>query len=112
MRPILPAERMNAGAQKSASNFHSGIIKEVDDLSKQHEWLIVGMKMNPVVKSAKKNLDAKGIKYHYVEYGSYFSMWKPRLALKLWAGWPTYPMVFNKGILIGGNSDLERFLKG
>jgi monothiol glutaredoxin len=63
MRPILPAERMNAGAQK-------------------------------------------------VEYGSYFSMWKPRLALKLWAGWPTYPMVFNKGILIGGNSDLERFLKG
>jgi glutaredoxin-related protein len=29
----------------------------------------------------------------------------------MWSGWPTYPMVFVKGVLIGGASELERFLQ-
>ena len=28
----------------------------------------------------------------------------------MWTGWPTFPMVFAKGVLIGGASDLERLL--
>ena len=26
----------------------------------------------------------------------------------MWTGWPTFPMVFVKGVLVGGASDLER----
>ena len=30
-----------------------------------------------------------------------------RTALKLWTGWPTFPMVFVKGALVGGFDDLK-----
>jgi glutaredoxin-related protein len=46
-----------------------------------------------------------------MEYGSYVSGWRRRNALKMWNGWPTFPMVFVKGILIGGASDLDRLVK-
>ena len=34
--------------------------------------------------------------------------WCIRNALKLWTGWPTFPMVFVKGVLVGGFDDLEK----
>jgi monothiol glutaredoxin len=30
----------------------------------------------------------------YLEYGSYTKGWRRRLALKMWTGWPTFPMIF------------------
>ena len=42
--------------------------------------------------------------------GRYFSTWRRRLALKMWTGWPTFPMVFVKGTLVGGADDLERLI--
>jgi monothiol glutaredoxin len=48
--------------------------------------------------------------YRYLEYGSYFSGWRLRTALKMWTGWPTFPMVFVKGVLVGGASDLQRLI--
>ena len=68
------------------------------------------MRINPMPKKARRLLDAAGIAYHYLEYGSYFSLWRRRLALKMWTGWPTFPMVFVKGVLVGGADDLERLL--
>jgi glutaredoxin-related protein len=29
----------------------------------------------------------------------------------MWTGWPTFPMVFVKGVLIGGADDLARLLE-
>jgi glutaredoxin-related protein len=34
-----------------------------------------------------------------------------RNALKMWTGWPTFPLVFVKGVLIGGADDLERLIQ-
>jgi glutaredoxin-related protein len=28
----------------------------------------------------------------------------------MWAGWPTFPMVFVKGVLVGGATDLEKLV--
>jgi len=28
----------------------------------------------------------------------------------MWTGWPTFPMVFVKGVLIGGAADLESLI--
>jgi glutaredoxin-related protein len=28
----------------------------------------------------------------------------------MWAGWPTFPMVFVKGVLVGGASELEKLI--
>jgi glutaredoxin-related protein len=29
----------------------------------------------------------------------------------MWTGWSTFPMVFVKGILVGGSSDLKRLIE-
>jgi glutaredoxin-related protein len=42
------------------------------------------------------------VTYKYLEYGSYLSQWKTRLAIKLWSGFPTFPQVYVNGTLIGG----------
>jgi monothiol glutaredoxin len=55
-------------------------------------------------------LDAAGVAYEYLEYGSYISEWRRRSALKMWSGWPTLPMVFVRGTLVGGAKDLQALI--
>jgi len=61
-------------------------------------------------RKARKLLDAAGVAHHDLDYGSYLSGWRRRNALKMWTGWPTFPMVFVKGVLVGGAQDLERLV--
>jgi glutaredoxin-related protein len=68
------------------------------------------MTQNPVVKKARKVLEAANMPYAYLSYGSYLSKWKERLAIKIWSGWPTYPQVFIDGKLIGGCAELVKYL--
>ena len=69
------------------------------------------MKQNPFPKKARKALDAAGVPYTYLEYGSYLKGWRRRNALKMWTGWPTFPMVFVKGVLVGGASELQKLIE-
>ena len=55
-------------------------------------------------------LESAKLSYKYLEYGSYLNKWRRRNALKMWTGWPTFPMVFVKGVLIGGADDLNRLI--
>lgn len=64
----------------------------------------------PRPKRARKALDAAGLPYN-LDYGSYLDGWRRRNALKMWTGWPTFPMVFATGVLIGGADDLERLIQ-
>jgi glutaredoxin-related protein len=68
------------------------------------------MAHNPFVSKARKAFESAGIDFKYLQYGSYFSGWKPRLAIKLWSGWPTYPQVFVNGKLIGGFQETQKAL--
>lgn len=111
MRKNLPTEKVTPTAAQAIENFFPAVITEIETATKNNEWLIVGMAQNPVVKGAKKFLAEKNITFKYLEYGSYFSQWKLRLAIKLWSGWPTFPQVFHKGILVGGFDDLKVYLK-
>jgi glutaredoxin-related protein len=76
-----------------------------------NEIVVVGMRQNPFPKKARKLLDAAGRAYKYLEYGGYFGGYRERLPLKMWSGWPTLPMVFVKGVLVGGADDLKRLLE-
>jgi monothiol glutaredoxin len=60
------------------------------------------MGQNPHVKNVKRALTEAGIELHSIDYGSYFSEWRRRLIIKQWSGWPTFPQVFVRGVLIGG----------
>ena len=101
-RPIHDPSRVASPVLDKMTSFHAETIREVDDAIRANDVVVVGMAQNPHVKNVRKALDEAGVKFHYLEYGSYFSEWKRRLALKMWSGWPTFPMVFVKGELIGG----------
>ena len=108
---ILSQEKVSPDAASVIAQYHVGVVKEVSDAVEKNDAVIVGMAGNPHVKQAKKAFEKAGMTYKYLEYGSYLSGWKTRLAIKLWSGWATYPQVFVKGKLVGGASDLEKFLK-
>jgi len=83
----------------------------VIDAINSQDVVIVGMKGNGFVRKARNNLRTAGIPFKYLEFGGYFSMWSERLAIKMWSGFPTFPQIFVKGELIGGNSELESEMK-
>ena len=68
------------------------------------------MRQNPYPRRARKALQAAGVAHEYLEYGSYLGEWRRRTALKMWTGWPTLPLVFVKGTLVGGAEDLDRLI--
>jgi monothiol glutaredoxin len=111
MRPILEESKIHPAVRDRIANYRTNIVKEVQDAIAANPVVVVGMRMNPWPRKARRLLDAAGIAYKYVEYGSYLGEWRKRLALKMWAGWPTFPMIFVKGVLIGGAQDLERLIQ-
>jgi glutaredoxin-related protein len=110
-RPLLPETRVHPTARAAMAALHAETVREVADTVARERIVVVGMKQNPVVKQARKALAEAGLSYTYLEYGSYLSEWRRRLAIKLWSGWPTFPQVFVRGQLIGGSDDLRRLLK-
>jgi len=84
------------------NGFHAEIVRDVERAVGEAPVVVIGMAQNPHVKNVRKALDRAGIQFKYVEYGSYLSKWRERLAIKLWSGWPTFPQVFVRGVLFGG----------
>jgi glutaredoxin-related protein len=109
-RPILDEAHIHPAIRAKVATHEQAIVQEVMAAVKAHDVVVVGMAMNPFPKKARKLLDAAGVPHHYLEYGSYFNSWRARNALKLWTGWPTFPMVFVKGVLVGGANDLQALI--
>jgi monothiol glutaredoxin len=110
-RAILPESQIHPAVREKIAGYRSDMVKEVQAALAANEIVVVGMRMNPFPKKARKALDAAGLAYKYLEYGSYLSEYRRRLVLKMWTGWPTFPMVFVKGVLVGGAEDVERLIK-
>ena len=110
-RPILQENRIHAAVRSRVSDHYREVIAEVEAAIAANKVVIVGMAMNPFPRKARKALDAAGITYQYLEYGSYLGEWRRRNVLKMWTGWPTLPMIFVRGILIGGASELARLIE-
>ena len=111
-RNILDEAHIHPAIRESVANRHADIIREVQAAIAANDVVVVGMKQNPHPRRARKTLDAAGVPYKYLEYGSYLGGWRRRNALKMWTGWPTFPMVFVKGVLVGGADDLARLIDG
>jgi monothiol glutaredoxin len=109
-RPIFDEARIHPAIRDKIAAWGVEIVKEVQLAIEAKAIVVVGMKMNPAPKKARKLLDAAGLEYTYLEYGSYLGGYRRRLPLKLWTGWQTFPMIFVRGVLIGGASDLEKLM--
>lgn len=108
VRPLLDPSRVDPSIRDKLGRQHADIVGEVEAACATHALVVVGMGINPFPRKARRLLDQAGIAYHYLGYGSYFSLWRRRLALKMWSGWSTFPMVFVKGTLIGGYEELRK----
>jgi len=109
MRPIHP--HFSSVIADKITQYHAPVINEIIQHVAQDDVVVVGMAWNPFVKKATKLLENNGFEHTYLEYGSYVSQWKQRLAIKMWSGWPTFPQVFVKGVLLGGFDDLKALME-
>lgn len=109
-RPILDESLLHPAIRDKVANLHADIVHNVRSAAASNPVLVVGMAFNMPARRARRALDAAGVPYQYLQFGSYLGGWRRRNALKMWTGWPTFPMVFVKGQLIGGASDLDRLI--
>jgi glutaredoxin-related protein len=109
-RSILDETHIHPAIREKISSNHADIVREVQAAIAANDIVVVGMAQNPFPRRARHALDAAGIPYKYLEYGSYFGPWRRRNALKMWTGWPTFPMVFVKGVLVGGAKELRALI--
>jgi monothiol glutaredoxin len=109
-RSILDEAHIHPAIRDAITNSQADIIREVQAAIAANKVVVIGMAQNPFPRKARSALDGLGVAYKYLQYGSYFGEWRRRNALKMWAGWPTFPMVFVKGVLVGGASDLKRLI--
>lgn len=107
-RTILDEAHIHPSIRSKIAENHADVVREVRAATAANAVVVVGMRQNPVVRKARKTLDELAIAYQYLEYGSYLSQWRRRNALKMWTGWPTFPMVFVNGVLVGGGSELRQ----
>ena len=111
-RTTLEEARLHPAIRETVANLNADVVHNVQAAASSNPVLVVGMAGNPFVRRARKMLDGAGIAYQYLEFGSYFGGWRRRNALKMWSGWPTFPMIFVKGTLIGGADQLEQLVSG
>ena len=109
-RHILDEARMHSAVRDRIANWHADIVHNVQAATLSNNILVVGMAQNPFCRRARKALADAQQPFHYLEYGSYLSEWRRRTALKMWTGWPTFPMVFVRGVLVGGCTELQTLI--
>lgn len=109
-RLTLDETALHPAIRDKVANLHADIVHNVRSAAASNPVLVVGMRFNAPARQARRALDAAQVPYQYLSFGSYFSQWRRRNALKMWTGWPTFPMVFVKGQLVGGASDLQKLM--
>lgn len=109
-RAILEESRIHPAIRGKIARHEQAIVQEVQAAVAVHPVVVVGMAMNPFPRKARRALDAAGVAHHYLEYGNYLNTWRERNALKMWTGWPTFPMIFVRGTLIGGAGELDKLI--
>ena len=110
-RQILDESHIHPAIRQAITDNNADIVAEVQVAITKHAVVVVGMAQNPPPRKARKSLTAAGVGREYLSCGSYLSLWRKRNALKMWTGWPTFPMVFVKGTLVGGADDLQKLIE-
>ncbi|EDM76645.1 glutaredoxin [Plesiocystis pacifica SIR-1] len=109
-RPVHPSDACSETVRRQQAAFHPDVLEAVINAVNSQDVVVVGMATNPHVKKARLGLRNADIPFTYLEYGSYTKGWRQRLAIKMWSGYPTFPQVFVKGTLVGGNAELQGML--
>ncbi len=107
-RYIVEESKIHPSVRADVANYQRDLVEEVKAAVDKDDVVVVGMAQNPNPGRACRLLRSKNIPYTHLSYGSYFSLWRRRLALKMWTGWSTFPMIWVKGVFVGGADDLAK----
>ena len=80
-RAVFDESRIHPAIRQRITERHRDLIQEVEAAIAANDIVVVGMAMNPHPRRARKALDAIGMRYAYLEYGSYLGGWRRRNAL-------------------------------
>ncbi len=109
-RLVLDEQHLHPAIRSRVAGLHAQTVEDVRRAIAEHAVVVVGMAQNPFVRKVRRALEAAGVAHHDIDYGSYLGQWRRRNALKMWTGWPTFPMVFVRGQLVGGAEDVDRLV--
>lgn len=109
-RDVLADSKIAPEAAAQSHAFHRDFVDEVKAAVARDHIVVVGMGWNPPVRRAKRLLKEAGLPFTSLDHGNYLRGYYRRLSIKLWAGFPTFPMVFVDGTLIGGARELGKML--
>lgn len=107
-RTLLAEASVHPSIRERIAGYQNDLLVEVRTAVADNDVVVVGMAQNPWPRRARRLLRSRGIPFSYLEYGSYLGEWRRRLALKMWTGWSTFPMIFVKGTFVGGYRELEK----
>src|SRR3989442_15685507 len=96
-RTILPESQIHPAVREKIASYRTDVLKEVEAAVAANDIVVVGMRMNPFPKKARKALAAAGLAHKYLEYGSYLGEWRRRLVLQMGTGGPAFPLGFVEG---------------
>ncbi len=82
-RITLSNEKLTTEAAAAIAGYHADVVREVSEAVEKNQAVVVGMSVNPFVKKARRALEEAKVEFKYLEYGSYTSGWKQRLAIKI-----------------------------
>ena len=109
-RHLLDEAQLHPAIRNKVETNRRDIVDEVIATTEKNPVVVVGMAHNPHCYKVRNSLNAASVEFTYLEYGNYLKEWRRRNALKMWTGWPTFPMVFIHGNLVGGAADVAALI--
>ena len=77
-RPLVTEAEVHPAIRDKIAGYQSELLDTVRASVRDDDVVVVGMAQNPHVKKARALLKSRGLKFTYLEYGSYLGAWRRR----------------------------------
>ena len=102
---------LSKDAQNEIALFQQSFVEELQCMINNFDIVVIGVQLDPKNRQVSSLLH--GSKHNVKEH--YLRPWlmdkRKKLAVRLWSGWPTFPQIFIRGMLIGGEQELQRAIQ-
>ena len=109
-RSVLEESRIHSAIRDKIANHHADIVAEVEAAIAKHHVVVVAWRRTPCQRKRKCSMP-QASRTTIWNTGA-LNNWRRRNALKMWTGWPTFPMVFVDHVLVGGAEDVVLLKSG